>query len=185
MILVEGFGPGLLMYGHSFAMEREHDQAMNSYMKAAKVMRGCHLPLLYIGLEYSMTNNHKLAEKFFQEALTVAPKDPHVLHELAVLEFRSDRLAEAERLIRTALTLLDEVHGAMLPTTWEPLVNNMAHICRKQKKYDEALEFHRKVNSMPFVGHYGSKLTVLCCLGTATLPQKSQYSWCYGIGLRT
>ena len=32
-------------------------------------MPGCHLPLLYIGVEYGLTNNVKLAEKFFTEAL--------------------------------------------------------------------------------------------------------------------
>ena len=31
-------------------------------------MRGCHLPILYIGLEYGLTNNPKLAERFFNQA---------------------------------------------------------------------------------------------------------------------
>ena len=37
---------------------------------------GCHLPLLYIGVEYGLTNNVKLAEKFFEEASKIAPEDP-------------------------------------------------------------------------------------------------------------
>ena len=70
-------------------------------------MHGCHLPLLYIGLEYSLTNNQNLAEKFFNQvlsqivnekeislnfiiyfqALSIAPNDPFVLHELGVTAF--------------------------------------------------------------------------------------------------
>ena len=66
------FGPAWLAYGHSFAVENEHDQAMAAYFKASHLMAGCHLPQLYIGLEYSLTNNTNLAEKFFRQALEVA-----------------------------------------------------------------------------------------------------------------
>ena len=39
------------------------------FFQAKQLMPGCHLPLLYIGVEYGLTNNVKLAEKFFTEAL--------------------------------------------------------------------------------------------------------------------
>lgn len=81
------FGPAWVAYGHSFAAENEHDQAMAAYFKAAQLMKGCHLPLLYIGMEYGLTNNPKFAEKFFREALEIAPSDPFVLHELGVVAF--------------------------------------------------------------------------------------------------
>jgi len=83
------FGPAWLLYGHSFAVESEHDQAMAAYFKASHLMRGCHLPLLYIGLEYGLTDNTKLAEKFFNESLLIAPKDPFVLHELGVIAYQN------------------------------------------------------------------------------------------------
>ena len=57
---------------------------MAAYFKASQLMAGCHLPQLYIGLKYSLTNNTNLAEKFFSQALEVAPNDPFVLHELGV-----------------------------------------------------------------------------------------------------
>ncbi len=44
----------------------------------------CHLPLLYIGVEYGLTNSVKLAERFFSQALEIAPDDPFLLHELGV-----------------------------------------------------------------------------------------------------
>ena len=83
------FGPAWLLYGHSFAVESEHDQAMAAYFKASHLMKGCHLPLLYIGLEYGQTENTKVAEKFFNQALLIAPSDPFVLHELGVVCFQN------------------------------------------------------------------------------------------------
>lgn len=49
----------------------------------------CHLPMLYIGLEYGLTNNSKLAELFFSQALSIAPEDPFVIHEVAVVAFQN------------------------------------------------------------------------------------------------
>lgn len=51
----------------------------------------CHLPLLYIGLEYGLSNNIKLAERFFNQAQTIAPEDPFVLHELGVVAFQNQK----------------------------------------------------------------------------------------------
>lgn len=53
------------------------------------VVHRCHLPMLYIGLEYGLTNNSKLAERFFSQALNTAPEDPFVLHEMGVVAFQN------------------------------------------------------------------------------------------------
>lgn len=132
------------MYGHSFAVENEHDQAMAAYFKASQLMKGCHLPLLYIGLEYGLTNNTKLAERFFNQALTIAPEDPFVLHELGVVSFQSQDYATAEKYFRDALEKVHTNGQRVLPEKWEPLLNNLGHTCRKLKKYEEALEFHQQ-----------------------------------------
>lgn len=34
------FGPAWLVYGHSFAAENEHDQAMAAYLTASQLMKG-------------------------------------------------------------------------------------------------------------------------------------------------
>ena len=34
------FGPAWLVYGHSFAVENEHDRAMAAYFKASKLIKG-------------------------------------------------------------------------------------------------------------------------------------------------
>ncbi|KAG8230089.1 hypothetical protein J437_LFUL009208 [Ladona fulva] len=87
--LEKPFGPAWLAYGHSFAADREHDQAMAAYFKASQLMKGCHLPLLYIGLECGLTNNTQLALKFFSQAKSIAPEDPFVIHEMGVVAFQN------------------------------------------------------------------------------------------------
>ena len=52
-----------LLVTFSYASEGEHDQAISAYFSASKLMPGSHLPYLYLGLEYSLSNNIKLALK--------------------------------------------------------------------------------------------------------------------------
>ena len=52
----------------------------------------CHLPLLYIGLECGLTNNVKLADKFFLQSQSIAPQDPFVMHEMGVICFQNHEL---------------------------------------------------------------------------------------------
>ena len=49
----------------------------------------CHLQLLYIGLECGLTNNVKLADKFFLQSQSIAPQDPFVMHEMGVICFQN------------------------------------------------------------------------------------------------
>lgn len=143
-VLDQVFGPAWLMYGHSFAVESEHDQAMAAYFKALQLMKGCHLPFLYIGLEYGLTNNTKLAERFFNQALAIAPSDPFVLHEMGVAAFQNQEYSSAKRHFENALNLLQASDHNELPEKWEPLLNNLGHTCRKLRKYSKALEYHQQ-----------------------------------------
>lgn len=143
-VLDQVFGPAWLMYGHSFAVESEHDQAMAAYFKALQLMKGCHLPFLYIGLEYGLTNNTKLAERFFNQALAIAPSDPFVLHEMGVAAFQNQEYSNAKRHFENALNLLQASDHTVLPEKWEPLLNNLGHTCRKLRKYSKALEYHQQ-----------------------------------------
>ncbi|XP_075887196.1 cell division cycle protein 16 homolog isoform X2 [Nelusetta ayraudi] len=138
------YGPAWIAYGHSFAVESEHDQAMAAYFTAAQLMKGCHLPMLYIGLEYGLTNNSKLAERFFSQALSIAPEDPFVIHEVAVVAFQNGDWKNAERLFLDAMEKIKAIGSEVTVDKWEPLLNNLGHVCRKLKKYDQALEYHRQ-----------------------------------------
>ncbi|PVD19099.1 hypothetical protein C0Q70_21658 [Pomacea canaliculata] len=142
--LEKTFGPAWLAYGHSFAADNEHDQAMAAYFTASQIMKGCHLPVLYIGLEYGLTSNAKLAERFFSLAKSIAPDDPFVLHEMGVIAFQNQDWHEAERYFKEALNRVQSVPYQNMPDKWEALLNNLGHVARKLKKYDEALEYHRQ-----------------------------------------
>lgn len=130
--------------GHSFALENEHDQAIAAYFKAYQLMPGCHLPLLYIGVEYGLTNNVKLAERFFLEATDIAPEDPFVLHELGVTCFQNADYEEAEKHMLKALTQVQKVHQSALSSKWESLLNNLGHTARKLGKLEDALSYHQR-----------------------------------------
>lgn len=147
------FGPAWLVYGHSFAVEREHDQAMAAYFRAYHLMRGCHLPLLFIGVEYGRANDCKLAEKFLSQAKSVAPEDPFVLHEYGVVHYRNRDFKAALECFRDAEKILQNINSPLsikwansdrFKQKWEPLLNNIGHTLRQLGRYDEAIEYHNK-----------------------------------------
>lgn len=54
---------------------------------------------------------------------------------------------EAEEILRITLemvTKLADENDEPISIRWEPLINNLGHCCRKNKKYDEALKYHRQ-----------------------------------------
>ncbi|KAJ1520995.1 hypothetical protein ONE63_004065 [Megalurothrips usitatus] len=137
------FGPAWLAFGHSFAAENEHDQAMSAYFKASQLMKGCHLPLLYIGLECGLTNSVMLADKFFLQAQSIAPNDPFVMHELGVIAFQNQEYDRAEKHFEEALKLVRSIDDSVAEK-WEPLLNNLGHVSRKRCKFAEALDYHQQ-----------------------------------------
>lgn len=42
------------------------------------------------------------------------------------------------------VTKLADENDEPVSIRWEPLINNLGHCCRKNKKYDEALKYHRQ-----------------------------------------
>ena len=138
------FGPAWIGFGHAFAVEGEHDQAMAAYFIAAKLMPGAYQPLLYVGIEYNKTNNPKLAERFFNQALSIAPHDPTIKHELGQIAFQNGNYSKAEKCFREALENVQNLCSGVILDIWEPLVNNLGHAIRKQGKYEEALEYHQQ-----------------------------------------
>ncbi|KAL2943636.1 Anaphase-promoting complex subunit 6 [Bienertia sinuspersici] len=73
--------------GNAYAALEEGDQAMLAYRTAARLFPGCHLPTMYIGMEYMRTHSFKLAEQFFLQAKTICCSDPLVYNELGVVAY--------------------------------------------------------------------------------------------------
>lgn len=136
------YGPAWLAYGHSFANENEHEQAMAAYFKATQLMRGCHLPLLYIGVECGLTKNLELAEKFFLQAMNIAPLDVYVLHELGVIKYEYEFFDGAATIFQCTVDIVKQrakSNNEEISSRWEPLFINLGHSLRKVHKYEEAL----------------------------------------------
>ncbi|XP_054286100.1 cell division cycle protein 16 homolog [Macrosteles quadrilineatus] len=142
------FGPAWLAYGHSLAKENEHDQAMAAYLSATKVMRGCHLPLMYVGTSCGLINNLKLAERFLTQAHSIMPSDPFVIHELGTIAYQNADFKVAEQYFLKALEEVRKRDKHIICDKWEPLLNNLGHTYRKLKNYDEALGYHHHALSI-------------------------------------
>jgi len=138
------FGPAWLGFAHSFVSEGEHDQAISAYFSASKLMTGSHLPYLYLGIEYALNNNLKLALKFYKDALALSPDDPHIKHELGSFYYQNGEYDLARSYFNDALNRIQTVEAEITQYIWEPLFNNLGHVSRKLKDYDLAIQYHER-----------------------------------------
>ena len=138
------FAPAHIAFGHSFATEGEHDQAISAFSKAARVMKGSHIPLMQLGREYYITGSHATAIRFMKTALATSPNDPSLVQEVGVMLTNAGNLDKAVKYFNHALSCLRLADPHMTIRDWEPVYNNLAHVYRKQKKYSLALEMHHK-----------------------------------------
>ncbi|GAB2278042.1 Cell division cycle protein 16 [Dionaea muscipula] len=134
------FAAAWIGQGNAFAAKEEGDQAMLSYRTAARLFPGCHLPTLYIGMEYMRTHNFKLAEQFFMQAKSICPSDPLVYNELGVVAYCMKEYKKAAWWFEKTLAQIP----TCLTETWEPTFVNYAHALRKLKKYKEAVSCYEK-----------------------------------------
>ena len=137
------FAHGWLVYGLSFADRGEHDQAISAFSNAAHIMRGSHLPLLYLAREYFHTGVIAISVGFVKKALAMAPTDPTVLQEIGFLLFHAGKLPLAEAYFKNAIINLQATDNSSSPM-WQTVYNNLGHVYRKQGKYKMALEMHKK-----------------------------------------
>lgn len=112
-----------------------------------------HLPMLYVGLEHGLMSNVRLANSFFNQAHSLAPDDPFVLHELGSVAYQNGDYHLAEKCYLQSVEMVGRLHRASsesnngdmpVDDTWEPLLNNLGHVSRKLKKYELAIEYHQK-----------------------------------------
>ncbi|XP_027127100.2 anaphase-promoting complex subunit 6 [Coffea eugenioides] len=134
------FAPAWIGYGNAYAAQEEGDQAMSAYRTAARLFPGCHLPTMYIGMEYMRTHSFKLAEQFFMQARAIWPSDPLVYNELGVVAYNMKEYDKAVWWFERTLGLI----ASSLSETWEPTLVNLAHALRKLKRYNEAVTYYEK-----------------------------------------
>ncbi|KAF5204619.1 Cell division cycle 16-like protein [Thalictrum thalictroides] len=134
------FLPAWIGHGNASAAKEEGDQAMSSFRTAARLFPGCHLPTLYIGMEYMRTHNYKHAEQFFMQAKAICPSDPLVFNELGVVAYHMKEYKQAIWWFEKTLSHVP----SSLSEMWEPTVVNLAHALRKLKRYSEAVPYYEK-----------------------------------------
>ncbi|KAF9666702.1 hypothetical protein SADUNF_Sadunf16G0256300 [Salix dunnii] len=91
----------------------------------------CHLPTLYIGMEYMRTHSYKLAEQFFMQAKAFCPSDPLVYNELGVVAYNMKEYNKSLLWFEKTLK-----HIPSSNQLWESTVVSLAHAYRKLKMYD-------------------------------------------------
>ena len=103
------FGPAWIAFGHTFALEGEHDHAVTAYSTCARMFTGyvacttavycrliftfqrSHLPLMFVGMEHIMLSNFALADEALDAAQTMCDADPLLINERAVMAFNHQK----------------------------------------------------------------------------------------------
>ena len=99
------FGPAWIAFGHTFALESEHDHAVTAYSTCARMFTGfvsyffdtcvsqfnlyssSHLPLTFVGMEHIMLSNSALADEALNAAYSMCSGDPLLVNERGVMAF--------------------------------------------------------------------------------------------------
>ena len=133
------FGAAWIGFGHSFAAQGEHDQAMASYRSASRMLSSSHLPHLFIAMELIRVNNFNLAEKYIEQSKSICSDDPLIYNELGVIAYKNKQYQNAVILFKKSIDLVSIEN---LNEIWEPTLSNLAHSYRKLKLYNEAIKYY-------------------------------------------
>uniref|UniRef100_A0A0D9VRN4 Uncharacterized protein n=1 Tax=Leersia perrieri TaxID=77586 RepID=A0A0D9VRN4_9ORYZ len=134
------FPPAWIGTGIAYAAQEEGDQAMAAFRTAARLFPGCHLPTLYMGMQYLRMHNFKLAEQFFTQAKSICPSDPLIYNELGAVAYNMKEYQKAVQWFELTL----EHTSSSLNEMWEPTLVNLGHALRKLKKYQNAISYYEK-----------------------------------------
>ncbi|KAF2074387.1 hypothetical protein CYY_004321 [Polysphondylium violaceum] len=139
-------GPSWLAFGHHFANKGEHDQAMAAYRTSSRLLTGCHLPLLCIGMELIRVHNLSLASQYLLQAKDICEYDPIIYNELGIIEYKNGKYQEAIVLFQKALDIStfnnQSSNGGEISESWEPTIYNVAHCYRKLRQFNQALKYY-------------------------------------------
>ncbi|EPQ54226.1 TPR-like protein, partial [Gloeophyllum trabeum ATCC 11539] len=129
------FSPAWIAFGHSYALEGEHDAAITAYSTCARLYPGSHLPLTFAGMEY-LTLAHQLAAETLNAAYDICDSDPLTLNERGIVMFNLGNYEEAVTLFSRAIELAGGTQSAQ--ETWLSTYINLGTSYRKLKRYEEA-----------------------------------------------
>ncbi|KAJ2914496.1 hypothetical protein MD484_g5905, partial [Candolleomyces efflorescens] len=137
------FAPAWAAFGHTFAMEAEHDHAVTAYSTCARIFVGSHLPLLFIGMEQIMLSNYRLADEALDAAASLCENDPLLCNERGVMAFNHGDYEKAAAFFQEAIDRAQVTQSSQ--QTWAITYMNLGTCFRKLKKLDEAVKVYHKV----------------------------------------
>ncbi|KAF5327302.1 hypothetical protein D9619_004328 [Psilocybe cf. subviscida] len=137
------FGPAWIAFGHTFALEGEHDHAVTAYSTCARMFTGSHLPLMFVGMEHIMLSNFPQADEALEAAFTMCDGDPLLLNEQGVMAYNHEEYDKAAELFQKALDLAQVTQSSQ--KAWATTYLNLGTCCRKLKRYEEARVAYTKV----------------------------------------
>ncbi|KAG2190667.1 hypothetical protein INT46_003905 [Mucor plumbeus] len=134
------FQQSWLGYGHSFSLEKDHDQAIDAYMACSRLIPGSHLPYMNIAMQYMEQNKMNLAFEYFSKSLHKCNHDPFLFNELAVYYYKQGLYKDALEHLHTALSFAKKRQCQRSPI-WEKIWCNLGHVYRHPpfQNYDRAL----------------------------------------------
>ncbi|OBA23421.1 TPR-like protein [Metschnikowia bicuspidata var. bicuspidata NRRL YB-4993] len=131
-------GQGWIGFGHTFALEGEHEQAISAYAFAARLFPGTHLPNLFLGMQHLQMNSINLSEEYLLASYQICNTDPLLLNEMGVIQYHKNSLQKAEALFQEALGAAKYLNSDS--KTWISIHSNLGHVFRRSNHPYEALD---------------------------------------------
>ncbi|KAF8807066.1 TPR-like protein [Phlegmacium glaucopus] len=136
------FGPAWVAFGHTFALEGEHDHAVTAYSTCARMFTGSHLPLMFVGMEHIMLSNYVLADEALDAAYSMCDGDPLLINERAVMAYNHGKYESAASLFQDALDLAEVTQSSQ--KGWATTYINLG-TCYRKLQLEEARVTYQKV----------------------------------------
>ncbi|KXN88482.1 Anaphase-promoting complex subunit cut9 [Leucoagaricus sp. SymC.cos] len=137
------FAPAWVAFGHTFALEGEHDHAVTAYSTCARMFTGSHLPLMFVGMEHIMLSNYALADEALNAAYTMCNGDPLLMNERGVMAYNHGEYESAATLFKEALELAQITQSSR--KSWATTYINLGTCYRRLGRLDDAQETYQKV----------------------------------------
>ncbi|EAU85567.2 cell division control protein 16 [Coprinopsis cinerea okayama7 len=137
------FAPAWAAFGHTFALEAEHEHAVTAYSTCARIFAGSHLPLLFIGMEQIKLSNYRLADEALAASHALCADDPLLCNERGVMAFNHGDYEKAAALFEEAIAKAEITQSSQ--KTWAVTYINLGTSLRKLRRYKEALDVYKKV----------------------------------------
>ncbi|ORX53085.1 ApcC hetero-tetramer Cut9-Hcn1 [Hesseltinella vesiculosa] len=133
------FEASWLGFGHAFAAEHDHEQAINAYLECTKLVPGSHLPYMYIGIQYMKQNNMDSALEYLDKSLSQCDNDPFLYNEFGVYYYNCAKYDLSLESLQKSLRLAKQGQ-APSSLIWEKLWENLGHTYRKLQDYGRAIQ---------------------------------------------